>query len=58
MTQDTQKKTFPVFLLLHKKTLAFINTENLFFPKSDAGVGGRGGRREESKDSNITAAEL
>lgn len=57
MTQDTQKKTFPVFLLLHKKTLAFINTANLFFPESESGAGGKR-RREESKDSNITAAEL
>lgn len=54
MTQDTQKKTFPVFLLLHKKTLAFINTANLFFPESESGAGGRGGgRRERTATSRL-----
>lgn len=55
MSQDLQKKKVPVFLLLYKKTFAFINTwESFFFFKSE-GEGGGGG---ESKNSNSTAAGL
>lgn len=52
--RDTRKKTFPVFLLLHKKTFAFMNTE-IFFQVWRRRGRGRGGN---SKNSNIMAAGL